>query len=97
MSLEIGFIHHIQTILITQIIYIRIIRIMAGPDGIEVELLHQSEVRLHFSPRYALAAEFTMVMPVHAIKLDRHTVDKQLLILYLNIAETDPAAAGSDH
>ena len=36
---------------------------MTGPDGIEIELLHQTDVRLHFLTCDCLASEFAMIAP----------------------------------
>ena len=93
MSFKIRLIHHIDTILVAQFIYIWIIRIMTGTDRVEIELLHQADISLHFLSGNRLTAEFAMIVTIDTIELHRHTIDQKLLILYLDVAESYLAAA----
>ena len=87
MSLKVSLIHDIETVLVTQVIYIRIIRIVTGSDGVEVELLHKPYIRLHLLTGDALAAILAMVMTVHSVKLHRNAVHEELLAADLHFTE----------
>ena len=93
MSLKVSLIHDIETVLVTQVIYIRIIRIVTGSDGVEVELLHKPYIRLHLLTGHALSAILAMVMTVHSVKRHRNAVHEELLAAYLNFTETDLCAS----
>ena len=85
---HIGLSHHINTILITQIIPIRIIRIMTSPDTVDIEFLHDLDILNHAFARHHIASiriQFVTVGPLEKHSLSVH---QHLRILDLYLAET---------
>ena len=75
MRLDVGFIYHIETIQITQLIPPGYIGIMAGPYSIDVELFHQLDILHHVLFRDNTSGSRFMLMPVDTLDRYRDTVD----------------------
>ena len=89
---DVGLIDHIEPVLIAQLIPAGNIRIMTGPDCIDVELFHQPDVLDHAFFRDHASGLGLMFMPVHTFNHDRTTVDQQLPSFYFHPPESGPAA-----
>ena len=50
MGFDIRLVYDIKPVLVGQLIPIRVVGVVAGPDRIDVELLHQADVFFHRSP-----------------------------------------------
>ena len=88
---------HIQPVFVAKIIPVRVIRIMAGANGIESELLNNSHIPVHFRMSHGITAFRRNLMPVHAFNENALAVHEQHLVPDLNGAEAyttrEPVAA----
>ena len=88
-GLHVGLRHHVKPVFVTEIVPIRIVRIMACPYGIDVELLHQTDILLHVFLRYEITTVRIHFMPVHAFEEYRLPVHQHVAAVQLDTAETD--------
>ena len=95
-SLKVSLINHIHSVPIAEFIQIRVIRIVAGPDRVEVVLLHKSDISLHIFSGDCLSGILIMVVPVDSVEFHRDSVDKKLLTVDAYVTESHPAAACLD-
>ena len=79
--------YHIETILVAEVIPVRIVGIVAGAHGIDVELLHDLDVLLHPLVRHHVAAVRVEFVPVDALDQDAFPVDQQVGALDFDFAE----------
>ena len=67
---------------------------MGSSHRVEIILLHQADILLHFFSRDRLATEFTMVVAIYAIEFNRHAIDQEFLSVKPYITEAYLATAG---
>ena len=79
--LQVGLGHHVQTVLVAQIVQIVVVGVVRGTDGVEVVLLHQLNVLLHDLLAHGLAVHGVGVVAVGAAEHQRLTVDGDGLVL----------------
>ncbi len=91
-ALQIGLVHHIQTIFIAQVEKSGVGRVMAGAHGVQVVALHHQHVLDHAVHRRVGAQQRVRVVPVCAFQLDRHAVDQKDAVLDLHLAEANALA-----
>ncbi len=89
MRFDIGLIHHIQTEAVTELIPVRMIRIMRGTHRIEVIALHQQHVLQHIFRTHRLPAFRMKFMPVGTTDQNRLAIDQQQAVFDFHTAETD--------
>ena len=87
-TLDVGFGHHIETVLVAKVVPAGIVGIVAGAHGVHVELLHHLDVlnhALHTDAVAAVGVEFVAVRT-----LDEHglSVHEKLAVLDFYFAET---------
>ena len=87
MRLAIGLIHHIHTHRVAKLIPTRTIRIVSQTNGIDVRLLHQSQILKHTLFRHHTSRIGVVLVTVDTTNLDRLSVDEQLPTLDGNGAE----------
>ena len=92
-TLHIGFIQNIDTVLITEIIPHRIIRIMTGPHSIEIELFHQLDIIKHIFSGQDFSVFHIVFMTVDSPDQHSFAVEKQIAAIYSDIAESDAFTA----
>ncbi|MCY1223536.1 hypothetical protein D9M72_356650 [compost metagenome] len=88
MRLKVAFKDHVEAKLVRQRQEVRVRRIVRGPDGVDVVLLHQPELTLHDIPGHH-AAELGMVF----VAVDASEQDPLAVHLELGILDTDGAEA----
>ena len=81
MRLAIGLIHHIHAHRVAQFIPTRTIGIVSQANGIDVRLLHQSQVLKHALFRHHTSRIRVVLMTVDTTNLDGLSVDEQLTTL----------------
>ena len=84
---EIGFGHHVESVFVTQGIPIRVVRIVAGTYGVDVEVLHHLYVLQHPLAGHHVAAVRIHLVTVGALEEDRLPVDQYLRVLQFDFAE----------
>ena len=88
-GLDVGLGHHIDAVLVAEVIPVVVIRIVAGTHRIEVELLHDLDVLLHTGAGDYVTSVRIQLVAVGALDEDGLAVDEQLGVLDLDLAETD--------
>ena len=96
-AFDIRFGHQIQTILVTQVIPSRVIRIVAGTNGIDVQLLHDLDILNHAFYRYNVSSVRINLMSVGTLEQYRFSVDEHLSVLDFHFAETYILRNGLQH
>lgn len=108
MAFDVGFVPDIETIAVAELVPILVVGVMAGADGIDIEVLHKHNIELHLLAADILAGIGAMLVAVDAADSDRPAVDTELagahnsvadIVLGLldgHIAETDLAPEGFD-
>ena len=88
---DIGFTDQINTILITQIVPFRIIRIMTGTDCIQIILFHNLNILNHPFTTYIIPCQRIHFMTVCSFKQHRFTVHPYLsqIFFQLDFPESD--------
>ena len=95
MRLCIGLIADVNTKLICQSVHVWIVRIVAGTDGIDVELFHHLQIRRNIFFRDRTSVLVICFMTVCTAEHDLFTVDLYLLltcivdICFADLAESD--------
>ena len=88
-GLDIAFVHHIQAILVAQGDPARVVGIVAGADGVDVQLLHDPDVPDHLGLGDDIAAGRAQLVPVGALDEDGLAVHQQLVAHDLHGPETE--------
>ena len=88
MALLVSLGNNIQSVLVAEIIPARIVRIMAGTNGIDVHALHHHDVLNHALLTYVVALIRIYLMTVGTLQENRLAIDQELLVLDLHLAET---------
>ena len=65
MGFDIGFIDHIHTQPITQLIKTRLVRIVRTAHGIEIVLLHQTQISLDIGDMFKVACARVVFVFIH--------------------------------
>ena len=86
---DIRFIDDIEAVEVAEIVPARIVRIMAGANGVDVEGLHERDIFEHTFLGEGMAGETVMFMTVDALDEDGAVVDAELTVFDLDLAETD--------
>ena len=88
MALLIGLGKDIQTVLVTQVIPLRVVRIVAGAHSVDVHALHLLDVGNHALTRHDIATIGIHLVAVGTLDVDGLAVDEQLTVLDVHTAET---------
>src|SRR6185369_3111433 len=91
-GLQVALVDHQQAVLVAQVEEPRVRRVVAGPDRVDVVLLHQHDVGSHGGLVQAAPGHRMPLVPVHAAELDSVPVEPDLPVAYLDAAEADPEA-----
>ena len=78
-----------KAVLITEPVHDRRVRIMAGPNRVDIVLLHHSQVFAQFFFGYISSCDGTEFMPVYPLKHDPLSVQHHKILFHLKPAETD--------
>ena len=86
--LDVGLIDDIQSITVAKRIPERVIRIVAGTYGIDVQLLHDLYITYHICFRHHISLVRVHLMTVDTLDKDRLSVDLELAVFDADIPET---------
>ncbi|CCZ92732.1 uncharacterized protein BN751_01858 [Coprococcus eutactus CAG:665] len=92
MCLYVGLVYHIESVFVAELIEIRHIWIVTGSDGIDIVLLHERHIPDDLFSADGKSCHRVGVVPVHSVKLDRHTIDIHNLILYGYLPDSYPVS-----
>lgn len=99
-SFKIAFKNHVESQPVRQRKELGVRRVMRGPDGIDVVLLHQPQLGLHHIPRHRAAKPGMVLVAVYAAKQDPPAVHFELGVLDRDAPEAqlqrDSLAGGAD-
>ena len=87
MTLLVSLGHHIKTILVAQLIPLRVVGIVTGAHGIDVELLHNLDVLYHPFTAHDVATVWIHLVSVGSFDINRLPIDQQLTVLNLHFPE----------
>ena len=87
--LDVRLVDGVQAEPVAELEPVRVVRIVRGAHGVDVELLHQPHIPLHQLPRDRAATRVVVVMPVDAGDQHRLAVDEQLTVAYLDVSEAE--------
>ncbi|OQC24439.1 MAG: hypothetical protein BWX70_02625 [Verrucomicrobia bacterium ADurb.Bin070] len=96
MCLEVGLVHHVNPVLIAQVIPARVVGIVAGAYGVDVVALHQQDVFHHAAVRHGIAAVGVHLVAVDAADQDRLAVQQDLAAARFDLAEAHALRDGLD-
>ena len=88
MRLDVRLIHDINSILVTERVPERVVRIVACTHCIDVQLLHDQDILDHVSLGHDISLVRVHLMPVRSLYEDRLSVYKKLASLYADIPES---------
>ena len=89
MRFNIGFGHHINTILVAQVIPIRVIWIVRSPYTVDVEFLHNLDILNHTFARHHIASIRVQLMTIGSLKEYRLSIHQHLSVLDFYLTETN--------
>ena len=84
---EVGLSHHIKTVLVTEVVPTRVVRIVAGTHRVDVELLHHADVLHHALHTHHVAPVGVEFVAVGPLDQNRLAVDQQLCAFHFHLAE----------
>ena len=87
MTLDVGFCHHIDAILVAQIIPVVVVWIVRGAHSVDVKLLHDLDVLQHALLRHHVATVWIQFMTVGSLEEHGLSVHQHLCILDFYLAE----------
>ena len=85
--LDVGLIHHIESIPVTEVIPLRGIRVVTCADSIYIQLLHDEDVLDHIFTGDHISPVGADLMSVRTLDEDRPAVDQELSVLHTDIPE----------
>ncbi len=91
-GLDICLVNDIQTVAVTQIKPVGVIWIMRGADGVDIKLLHQTDIGFHQFATDGLAGCVIVIVTVNAFDKDSLTIDKQFAVFDQYFAKANTAA-----
>ena len=97
MGLDVGLVDQVEPQLVAELGQVLVVRVVRGPDGVEVVGLHEQQVEPGLLAGDGPAQTGVVLVQVHAVDLDRPAVDQQRLVAHLDRAEPGPAGTGLDH
>ncbi len=94
--LKVGLVHHIEPVLVTQVIPARIVGIVTGAHGVDVVALHQQDVFHHTAVRHGITVVGIHLVAVDATDHDRLAVQQDLAAACLDQTEAHTLRNGFD-
>ena len=90
-GLEVGLVHHIQAVLVAQVVEARVVGVMAGAHGVDVVPLHVHHIPQHLFHRHAASAPAAPLVAVDALDDDPLAVHQHQAVLHLDAAQAGAA------
>ena len=88
-GLEVGLGHHVDAVLVAEVVPIVVVGIVAGADCVDIELLHDEDVLQHPLPGHHVTAVRVQFVAVGALEQDRLAVHEKLPAGELDLPESD--------
>ena len=89
MTFDVCLAYHVETVLIAELIPLRIVRIVRGTHSIDVELLHHLHILHHLTDAEGSAVYCIVLLSVHTLDGDGYTVYQKLSVLHFDGTETE--------
>ena len=89
---DIGFVQHIEAVLVTEFVPAGLVGIVGGAHGVEVKLFHQLDVAQHVLLADHMASIRFMLVTIDAFDQQRFAVDTKLPVHDLDLAHANFAA-----
>ena len=89
MTLDVCLAYHVETILIAELIPLRIVWIVRGTHGIDVELLHHLHILHHLTDAEGSAVYDIVLLSVHTLNGDGYTIYQKLSVLHFDGTEAE--------
>ena len=87
-ALIVRLVHHIEPVLVAELVELRCVRVMACPDRVDIVLFHQAQVPVHLFQADRKAGHRIAVMTVHAVELDLLSVEVKDTVPDSHLAQT---------
>ena len=87
--LDVTLVADIDTVLVAEVVPEWRVRIVAGTNSVDVQLLHNLDITNHILTSYIVARIRVHLMAVGTLDKDRATVHQELCVLNLDLAETN--------
>ena len=88
--LDVGLVHDVQAVLVGVVVPARVARVVGGPDGVHVVLLHELDVAEHHSFRHHAAGVRIVLVPIHSSQSHGNAVDLEQSVPDLDCPEAHP-------
>ena len=88
MTFQISFVHHVKSIVVKQSIHLRIIRIMTGTNGVQVETLKEKNILYHAFYRHRFTETGMNIVTIGTLEQHQCIIDIHFIVTYFNFAET---------
>ena len=76
MAFDVGFVYHIHTVDVTQLIPARVVGIVRSAHAVDVVLFHQFQVAYHGGFVHYMAVVRIVLVAVYAFDIDRLPIDE---------------------
>ena len=96
-TLDVGFVDHVESVPVAEFVPERMIHVMAAPHRVEIGRFHHLDVADHRFARDRTAAPGIDFVPVHAVQLDRFSVEQKRPAADLDRAESGAEMADVEH
>ena len=90
--LHIGLVDHVDPVPVAELVPKRIVGVMGGAHRVDVEALHEPDVRDHAFPGHSAAPFRIVFVAVHPFQTDRFPVEQKAAVPDLHLAKTETAA-----
>ena len=95
--LDVRLVHHVEPVLVGQLVEAGQVWVVRRPDRVDVEPLHKPDVLEHPRLVHHVAPLGVVFVPVHAPEHDRTAVQEQLAVRRLDPPEAHPDRGGLGH
>ena len=87
MRLDVGLVHHVEPVAVTQPVEQRQVGVVAGANGVNVERLHAAQVVLDDCPCLHVTERVVVLVAIYTFYIDRHAVHQQARAFDFDAAE----------
>ena len=88
--LKVGLVHYIKAVRIAKQVELGAVGIVRGPDGVDVQLLHQADILRHIRKADGGGGLAVEIVAIHALQLDGGAIDLEHLAVDADLTEADP-------
>ena len=95
--LDVRFVHHVEPVLVGQLVEAGQVRVVGRPYRVDVQELHEPDVFQHGRFVHHVSPLGVVLVPVHSPEHDGPSVQQQLAVRRLDPPEPDPDRGGFGH